>query len=82
MYNLPRLPNQERKDLPKLGSSRFRRFLKVSIWSIVGLVAALYIALFFYIDINQDELTFPAPQTHPHATPASVGLAFDDLQSQ
>lgn len=45
----------------------------------MGTALVLYAALFIYIDLNQDELTFPAPHSFPRTTPASAGIPFEDL---
>ena len=48
-------------------------------WTALITIAVLYVVVFVFIDIHQDQLTFPAPSGYPKDTPASAGLAFDDV---
>lgn len=65
--------------MPGPRPSRLRSVLRLTIWAAISLAVILYVAIFAYIDINQDQLTFPAPHTYPRATPAAAGMPFDDL---
>lgn len=58
---------------------RWRRYLMIILRDLAAIVVGLYVALSLYIDLNQDRFTFPAPSSYPKDTPASAGLAFEDL---
>jgi uncharacterized protein len=63
----------------RTGQSRWRRYLKLALWTAAATIAAFYLVVFVYIDVNQDQLTFPARSNYPKDTPASAGLAFEDV---
>jgi fermentation-respiration switch protein FrsA (DUF1100 family) len=46
--------------------------------AVLGLAVYLVLAAFLYS--QQSKIYFPAPKTHAHATPADIGLTFEDLR--
>jgi uncharacterized protein len=47
--------------------------------TLLTIVFVIYIAACGYFYFEQDQMTFPAPTEYPPATPANVGIPFEDL---
>jgi uncharacterized protein len=47
--------------------------------TLLTIVLVIYIAACGYFYFEQDQMTFPAPTEYPPATPANVGIPFEDL---
>lgn len=56
-----------------------RRLAKITFATASGCFIALYVLVSVCVGLYQDQLVFPAPSGFPNLTPASLGLAFEDL---
>jgi uncharacterized protein len=70
--------------VPQPAPGPLHRYLKFILTRALIILVGVYVALFVYIDINQDQFTFPASRNYlgdyPHETPASAGMSFEDLR--
>jgi uncharacterized protein len=66
--------------VPQPRPGRLHRYLKFTLTCAIVILVGLYVALFVSIDVNQDKLIFPAPQSYPDSTPANAGMSFEDLR--
>jgi fermentation-respiration switch protein FrsA (DUF1100 family) len=56
-----------------------KRILRNFIMTLVGLLLLTYVGLAALFYFQQDQMTFPAPSQYAHATPADIGIVFEDL---
>jgi uncharacterized protein len=56
-----------------------KRILRHPINTLLGVLVLAYVGLGALFYFRQDQMTFPAPSRFTDATPANVGIAFEDL---
>jgi pimeloyl-ACP methyl ester carboxylesterase len=61
------------------GDSDRKRTLRKILTTVLSLLILTYVGLGALFYFQQDQMTFPAPSQYANATPADVGIAFEDL---
>jgi fermentation-respiration switch protein FrsA (DUF1100 family) len=56
-----------------------KRILRTTVTTLLSVLLLLYVGLGALFYFRQDQMTFPAPAHYTNATPADVGIAFEDL---
>jgi uncharacterized protein len=56
-----------------------KRILRTTVTTLLSVLLLLYVGLGAFFYFQQDQMTFPAPSQYTNATPADVGIAFEDL---